>query len=141
MRMQKKKAFEMELTPEQIAFVTKSEVVVQRQLDAYNARDLDAYLATHKSDAEQYILHGGLLAAGHEAIRKRMADRFNDPVLHARLVSRTVLGRIVVDHEFVTRTAPNGLIEIEMICIYEVYAGLIEKSTFCPGEARDKQGT
>ena len=111
--MRKKEAFDMQLTPEQIAFVTKSDVVVQRQLDAYNARDLEGYLATHKSDAEQYMLHAGLLASGHDAIRARMAERFNDPALHARLVSRTVLGRIVVDHEFVTRTAPDGLMEID----------------------------
>ena len=38
--------------------------VVQAQLDAFNARDLDALLATYAPDAQQYVLHGALLAQG-----------------------------------------------------------------------------
>ena len=34
--------------------------VVQRQLDAYNARDVEALLATYAPDATQHALHGGL---------------------------------------------------------------------------------
>lgn len=115
-----------------------AESVVQRQFEAYNAQDLEAWLATYKDDAEQYLLHAGLLASGREAIRKRMADRFNDSALHAELVSRTVMDSIVVDHEFVTRTFPDGLATVEMICIYEVHAGLIIKATFAIGQARPK---
>lgn len=115
-----------------------AESVVQRQFEAYNAQDLEAWLATYKDDAEQYLLHAGLLASGREAIRKRMADRFNDSALHAELVSRTVMDSIVVDHEFVTRTFPAGLATVEMICIYEVHAGLIIKATFAIGQARPK---
>lgn len=113
-----------------------AESVVQRQFEAYNARDLDAWLATYKDDAEQYILHAGLVASGHEAIRKRMVDRFNDPALQAELVSRTVMDDIVVDHELVTRTFPEGLETVEMICIYEVHSGFIVKATFAIGQAR-----
>lgn len=116
----------------------KAETVVQRQLDAYNARDLEAWLSTYQDNAEQYLLHAGLLASGHAEIRKRMADRFNDPALHAELVSRTVMDNVVVDHEFVTRTFPDGLKTVEMICIYEVHAGLIVKATFAIGQARTK---
>ena len=65
--------------------------VVQRQLDAYNARDLDAWLATYSANAEQYDLHGGLLAAGHEQMRARMTARFKEPNLHAKLLSRVVM--------------------------------------------------
>jgi ketosteroid isomerase-like protein len=50
---------------------TSPEVVVQRQLDAYNAKDLDAWLSTYAEDAKQFELGGGLLAHGHEAIRAR----------------------------------------------------------------------
>jgi hypothetical protein len=119
--------------------LVKAESVVQQQLESYNARDLEAWLATYKDDAEQYLLHGGLLASGHDAIRKRMADRFNDTALHAELVSRTVMDNVVVDHEFVTRTFPDGLTTVEMICIYEVQAGLIIKATFAIGQARSKR--
>ncbi len=128
----------MQTPPEVHQFLIPAEQVVQLQLDAYNARDMDAWLATYKTDAEQYLLHGGLLASGHESIRKRMAERFKDTALHAALKSRTVMDNIVIDHEFVTRTFPDGLEEIEMLCIYEVHAGLIIKATFAIGQARSK---
>jgi hypothetical protein len=114
------------------------EQVVQNQLDAYNRRDLDAWLQTYAPDAEQYLLHAGLLAKGRDAIRERMAERFADPALHAQLKSRDVMDHIVIDHEFVTRTAPDGLIVVEMICIYEVVFGHIQKATFAIGQARQK---
>jgi hypothetical protein len=117
---------------------TSPELVVQRQLDAYNARQLDAWLDTYHADAEQFLLHGGLLACGREAMRKRMVDRFDDVRLHAKLLSRTVLDSVVVDHELVTRTMPTGLAEIEMICLYEVKEGLIAKATFAMAQPRQK---
>jgi hypothetical protein len=118
------------------ALLIKAETVVQQQLDAYNARDLEGWLATYSENSEQHLLHVGPMASGREAIRKRMVERFNDPALHAELVSRTVMDNVVVDHEFVTRTFPDGLETIEMICIYEVLAGLIVKATFAIGQAR-----
>jgi hypothetical protein len=114
----------------------QSERVVQAQLDAYNARDLEGWLATYSEDAEQFLLHAGSLAKGHEAIRRRMAERFNDPRLRAVLVHCTVMEHIVVDHELVTRTMPDGLAEIEMICIDEVHDGKIVNATFAIGQAR-----
>jgi hypothetical protein len=50
------------------ALPVKAESVVQQQSEAYNARDLEAWLTSYKDDAEQYLLHGGLLASGHDAI-------------------------------------------------------------------------
>jgi hypothetical protein len=111
---------------------------VQQQLEAYNARDLERWLSTYAEDAEQYLLHGGVLASGKDAIRKRMVERFADPALHAELASRTVMDNVVVDHEFITRTFPDGLATVEMMCIYEVLAGHIIKATFAIGQARQK---
>ena len=45
--------------------------VVQAQLDAYNAKDIDALLQTYASDAEQFTLHGELLAQGHTQLPRR----------------------------------------------------------------------
>jgi len=36
--------------------------LVQRQLDAYNAKDVEAWLYTYSHDAEQFNLHGERLA-------------------------------------------------------------------------------
>jgi putative hydrolase of HD superfamily len=110
--------------------------VVQAQLDAYNARDIEGWLSTYSEDAEQFLLHGGSLAKGRDAIRQRMEERFRDPALHAKLLGRTSMENIVVDHEMVTRTFPDGLATVEMICVYEVQAGRIVKATFAIGQAR-----
>ena len=113
---------------------TPSEQVVQAQLDAYNARDLDALLATYAPDAEQFALGGERLARGHAGMRERFAERFREPDLHAVLLSRTVMGGIVVDYERITRNFPEGRGTVEMLCIYEVHRGLIRRATFALGE-------
>lgn len=110
--------------------------VVQAQLDAYNARDLDALMRTYAPDARQFALHGDLLAQGHEAIRPRFAQRFLEPDLHARLVSRSVTGNFVTDVEIVTRNFPEGVGTVEMLCIYEVVDGRIVCASFATGETR-----
>ncbi|MCV2360101.1 nuclear transport factor 2 family protein [Paucibacter sp. TC2R-5] len=116
------------------------EFVVQAQLDAYNARDMDAWLATYATDAKQYAYPGVLLASGHAEIRARMTERFTETNLHARLLSRSVLktadGATVIDHETITRSFPEGPGEIDMVAIYEVGGGLIRSGLFIVGEAR-----
>jgi putative hydrolase of HD superfamily len=110
--------------------------VVQAQLDAYNAKDLDALMATYAPDAQQFALHGALLATGHDQIRPRYEARFVEPDLHARLLSRTVLGNFVTDLEIVTRNFPEGKGTVEMLCVYEVVDGRIVRASFATGETR-----
>jgi putative hydrolase of HD superfamily len=108
--------------------------VVERQLAAYNARDLDQWLATYHRDAEQVLADGTLLARGHEQLRQRMQGRFADPQLHAALTHRIVVGSAVVDHERVTRSGANGIEVVEMVCMYFVRGGEIARATFAFGE-------
>jgi hypothetical protein len=108
--------------------------VIQRQLDAYNAKDVDAWLATYAADAQQFTLHGELLAEGHAAIRSRILIRFAEPDLYAELLQRTVMGPIVVDYERITRNFPEGKGTVEMLCVYEVADGRIQKALFALGE-------
>jgi hypothetical protein len=110
------------------------EQVVQQQLDAYNAKDIEAWLNTYSIDAQQFELHGNIMASGHEQMRQRMEARFAEPDLQAALLKRTVMGNIVVDHERITRNFPEGLGTVEMLCIYEVADGAIRKATFALGE-------
>ena len=110
------------------------EAVVQRQLDAYNAKDITAWLSTYALDAEQITLHGERLAHGHEEIRGRIVTRFAEPDLHAKLLTRTVMNGFVVDHELITRTFPKGKGTIEMLCVYELVNGLIQRASFALGE-------
>lgn len=67
---------------------SRPELVVQRQLDAYNAHDHEEWLNTYAEDAQQFEYPSTLLANGLDAIRKRSISRFQDPALHASLLQR-----------------------------------------------------
>jgi putative hydrolase of HD superfamily len=110
--------------------------VVQAQLDAYNAKDIEALLATYAPDAEQYMLHGERLAQGHDQLRQRFLARFSEPDLHATLLSRVVMENIVVDHEIISRNFLEGPGTVEMLCVYQVLDGLIQRASFAVGEKK-----
>ena len=110
-----------------------SESVVQRQLDAYNAHDVEALAATYAENAEQFEHPSTLLARGLPSLRQRWTNRFKDPLLYAELLKRTVMGRIVIDHESVRSTFPEGPGKTELIAIYEVHDGRIAKAWFIVG--------
>lgn len=105
------------------------ETPVQRQLDAYNARDLQAFLANYTEDvrvfrppAPEPIMSGKPALAAHHA-----NNRFNLPALHAKLVNRIVIGNRVIDHEHVTGIDAGT---IEVAAVYEVTDGLISSVWF-----------
>ena len=109
------------------------ENLVQKQLDAYNAHDLDALLATYAEDAQLFEHPATLLASGAAQLRARFVLRFQEPNLHAQLHKRMVMDRFVVDHERITRTFPEGTGSIEIIAKYEVVGGRIINAWFLPG--------
>ena len=109
------------------------EAVVQKQLDAYNAHDLDALMATYAEGAQQFEHPAKLLAGGAAQIRERFAARFKEPNLHAKLINRIVAGNMVIDHEQVTRTFPEGPGKVELVAIYEVQDGKIARAWFILG--------
>ncbi len=112
---------------------TTPEAVVQRQLDAYNARDVEALLATYADDAQQFEHPSTLLTSGTAQLRERVTARFREPNLHARLLRRIVMGQVVIDHEEVTRTFPEGTGKLELVAIYEVRDGRIATARFISG--------
>jgi hypothetical protein len=107
---------------------TTAESVVQRQLDAFNARDIDALLAVYADDAQLFEHPAKLVARGSAELRQRFTLRFQETNLHAALLNRIVAASTVVDHEKVTRTFPEGAGEIELVMIYEVKEGRIAKA-------------
>lgn len=123
-----------------MADFSSPEAVVQRQLDAYNARDVDALLATYADDARQFEHPGRLLASGKAEMRERMALRFQEPNLHARLLQRAVMGNIVIDHERVTRSFPEGSGTVDMVAIYEVRDGKIQSASVQVSNKRLEKG-
>lgn len=110
--------------------MTEAEAIVQRQVDAYNRRDLDAFLACYSDDAKLWVAPGVLTESGRDALRARYRKRFDGaPSLRATIVQRMVLGRFVVDHERVTGV-PEGT--LETIVTYEVAGGRIVAAWFVP---------
>jgi hypothetical protein len=109
---------------------------VQRQLETFNDRDLEALLAIYADDAEMFEHPSKLVARGTADLRARFSARFAEPNLFAKLVHRVVAGNTVVDHEIVTRTFPDGPGTLELVMIYEVKDGRIAKAWSIPGEKR-----
>jgi hypothetical protein len=108
--------------------------VVQRQLDAYNRRDLDGFCALFADEASIFELGAAAPTfEGKAAIRERYRALFaSSPALHSVIVSRTALGRAVLDHERIT--GRNGSPDVyEVIAIHEVEDGLIRRVHFVRG--------
>jgi hypothetical protein len=112
------------------------EVVVQKQLEAYNARDIEALIAIYAADAQMFEHPAKLVASGSAALRERFLARFKEPNLYAQLLNRLVMGNIVADHERVKRTFPEGPGTIELVMIYEIQDGKIAKAWVIAGAAK-----
>jgi hypothetical protein len=102
---------------------------VQRQLDAYNAHDLDRFLAEYTDDVRVYRPPSAVpVLSGKAAFGEHYAKhRFNLPGLHARLVDRIVCGNIVVDHEDVSGVGDK---HIAAVAVYEVVGDRIRTVWF-----------
>ncbi|MBB6131416.1 nuclear transport factor 2 family protein [Mucilaginibacter lappiensis] len=110
------------------------EAVVQRQLEAYNNKDIDAFMENWADDALYFEHPATLLASGAPAIRERHLIRFKEPDLFGKLVSRIVLNNKVVDTEIVSRTFPEGPGHIDAVCIYELADNKIKRAWFIMGK-------
>ena len=102
--------------------------IVDRQLAAYNARDIDAYCSLFAPDAVICTINTGQeLARGIEAIRAYYVERFRSSHLVCHIKTRVALAEFVVDHEQV-RGVGAGVLEV--IAIYEVRDSLIQAVRF-----------
>ena len=109
------------------------EAIVEAQLEAYNARDLDAFLATYAEDAQLFEHPAKLLVSGVAQMRERYAARFAEPNLHAVVLKRIVMDNVVIDFETVTRTFPEGTGTQDAIAMYEVQGTHIARVWFIFG--------
>ena len=81
--------------------MTTPEEFAQRQLDAYNARDLERFAEQYTNDVLVFRPPSAEpMLAGKAALKAHYArNRFNLPGLHAELVKRMVFGNTVIDQE------------------------------------------
>jgi len=106
-----------------------AELPVQRQLEAYNARDLARFIAEYADDVQVFRPPGAEpVLSGKPAFAAYYASkRFNLPDLHATVIQRIVAGNKVVDHERITGIEP-GI--VEAIAVYEVKGEVIHRVWF-----------
>ena len=103
------------------------EEIVQRQVNAYNAKNIEVFLNTYSDDVKIYNFPEVLSIEGKENMRERysaMFDRVQN--LYCEIKNRIVLGNKVIDHEHVH----FGDEYSDVIAIYEVENGKIAKVTF-----------
>ncbi len=97
------------------------ESIVQKQVDAYNAHDVEAFVATYADDAELFMHPSELIAKGPAQIRDRYAKRFRDAKPHAVIPQRIVICQTVIDQEEITTLFPDGQRgTMRAVVIYEV---------------------
>jgi hypothetical protein len=109
--------------------VTGTDDAVERQVRAYNERDVDGFVACY---AESVVVEDGdgtVLISGQDEMRERYVQLFtNAPDLHAEIVTRIRAGSYVVDEERITGR-PDG--EVHAIVIYRLDEdGLIDRVRF-----------
>jgi hypothetical protein len=99
--------------------------LVQAQLEAYNQRDLVAFVAQFSDDVCIYRP-----PAAEPVIQGKAAfsdfyqdERFNLPRLNAEIVSRMVVGNKVVDHERITGLKDKPF---DVMVVFEIKDGLIQ---------------
>ncbi|MCF3651574.1 nuclear transport factor 2 family protein [Synoicihabitans lomoniglobus] len=104
------------------------EVIVSRQLEAYNRQDVDAFVACFSPDVE--IVRDGSpdVQHGRETMRQNYAAMFaRFPQNQATVTQRMVVGQHAVDEELVEgRDGPP----FRTIAVYTITAGLISHVRF-----------
>lgn len=102
-------------------------LVVQQQLDAYNNRDLEGFLATYAENVQIYNYPNELSTEGIKAIRSSYGEFFEKTEdLHCEVKNRIHIGNIIIDEELITA---NGR-TFKAVAIYEVVNERIERVTF-----------
>ncbi|MBX2877648.1 MAG: amidohydrolase family protein [Saprospiraceae bacterium] len=102
--------------------------LAQRQLNGYNARNIEAFLEPYSDNVELYRFPDQLMGKGRAFMRSTYSKMFeNTPDLHCELVNRIVQGDTVIDRERVTGFGAKPL---EATAIYKIKDGKIVKVYF-----------
>ena len=105
------------------------ETLVINQFIAYNNHDSEAFVACFSADFRAWrmpVEQPSLI--GKDNLRTfYQQNRFNNPALRAELITRTVMGNKVFDHELIYGIAEQP---IESMAVFEVNDELISKAWF-----------
>ncbi|HEX9035786.1 MAG TPA: nuclear transport factor 2 family protein [Ktedonobacterales bacterium] len=103
--------------------------VVQEQVDAYNAHDLERFLACYALNAVILDASDTAIYNGHDEIRDGYGPMLEEnPALHAEIPNRIHVGEWVVDEELVTGITAGGFPpDMRAITVYHVADGKIQR--------------
>ncbi|WP_027076753.1 nuclear transport factor 2 family protein [Maribacter antarcticus] len=107
-----------------------SEQVVQKSMESYNDRNIEAFMSVIDTDVTFHnFSNGSITMQGKAACRAFYNALFEaSPNLKSTVLTRTVFGNKIIDHEYIT--GRNGSDEaIELVLIYEVESEKIVKVT------------
>lgn len=109
------------LTPEQ---------VVQENLDFYNKRDIDGFMASFSNEIALYTFPEEKPdTLGLDAVRKLYKELFDlSPKLHSTILKRITFDNKVIDHESIVGRR-NSTDTVELVLIYEIKDEKIYKVT------------
>ena len=100
--------------------------IVQKQVDSYNAADLNAFVACYDENVLVKIFPADTMYVGHKKMRENYKGLSpNNKTYDVEVVKRITIGNKVIDQERVTG---NGKITMQ-VALYEV-ANVIESMTF-----------
>jgi uncharacterized protein (TIGR02246 family) len=104
--------------------------LIEQQVAAFNARDIERFLACYAADARIIDASGTVMAEGHHGLRQMYTPLFdNSPDLHAKITNRIHIGHWVIDDEHTTGfMAPGYPTELRAVVVYHVVDGKIAQS-------------
>jgi hypothetical protein len=108
------------------------EALIQKQVDAYNAHDLEAFVACYGEAIEFRTMDGKVgPEKGLAPLRKGYADLFKRfPDLKVKILKRISQGAFVIDQEQAEGMGPNP---VTVTAIYETAQGKIIRVWFIDG--------
>lgn len=103
--------------------------IVQQQLEAYNARNVDEFMAVFHQDIEIWTLGSeSPSAVGWEKVKAIYQELFEQsPELHSKLLNRSVIGNRVIDYERISGRKGSKE-DLFLVMIYEVEEGKIRRA-------------
>lgn len=102
--------------------------IVQRQVNAYNARNTDVFISTFSPTIQIYQDHDSLICSGIDKVRIKYQSLFdNTPNLHVQIVQRMAIGDYVIDEEKIIGFDKE---EKRAIATYKIKENLIQQVWF-----------
>jgi len=102
---------------------------VERQVRAYNAQDVERFVACYAEDVVIEDADGNVIMSGRHDMRDKYSHRFaTSPNMRAEIVTRIRVGSYVIDEERVTG-GPGG--DVHAVAIYRLDSdGAIDRVRF-----------